>query len=49
VLPNIYDIEGLDDFCGYDAAAPLTDAEYAEIQTLYERNFDLQPAGAEGG
>jgi len=49
ILPNIYDIQGLEDFCAYDAAPPLTDAEYAEIQTLYERNFDLQPAGAEGG
>jgi aryl-alcohol dehydrogenase-like predicted oxidoreductase len=49
ILPNIYDIEGLEDFCAYDAAAPLTDSEYAEIQALYERNFDLQPAGAEGG
>ena len=49
VLPNIYDVAGLEDFCAYDAAAPLTDVEYAEIQSLYERNFDLQPAGAEGG
>jgi aryl-alcohol dehydrogenase-like predicted oxidoreductase len=49
VLPNIYDVAGLEDFCGFDAAAPLSDAEYAEIQSLYERNFDLQPAGAEGG
>ncbi len=47
ILPNIYDVEGLEDFCAYDAAAPLTDAEYAEIQALYERNFDLQPSGAE--
>jgi aryl-alcohol dehydrogenase-like predicted oxidoreductase len=49
ILPNIYDVEGLQDFCGYDDAPPLTEAEYAEIQALYERNFDLQPAGAEGG
>ncbi|HEU0075514.1 MAG TPA: aldo/keto reductase [Dehalococcoidia bacterium] len=49
VLPNIYDLQGLEDFCSYDTASPLTEAEYAEIQTLYERNFDLQPAGAEGG
>jgi aryl-alcohol dehydrogenase-like predicted oxidoreductase len=48
VLPNIYDVQGLEDFCGYDAAPSLTEAEYAEIQTLYERNFDLQPASAEG-
>ena len=49
VLPNIYDVEGLEDFCRYDSASPLTDAEFAEIQALYERNFDLQPASAEGG
>jgi aryl-alcohol dehydrogenase-like predicted oxidoreductase len=49
VLPNIYDVEGLEDFCAYDAAAPLTDAEYAEIQSLYERNFDLQPAAPREG
>ena len=49
VLPNIYDAQGLDDFCSYDAAGPLTDAEYAQIQALYERNFDLQSVGAEGG
>ncbi len=47
VLPNIYDVQGLEDFCTYDAAASLTDVEYAEIQALYERNFDLQPSGAE--
>ena len=49
VLPNIYDTDGLDDFCAYDTATPLTDAEYAEIQALYERNFDLRPAAAQGG
>jgi aryl-alcohol dehydrogenase-like predicted oxidoreductase len=49
VLPNIYDTDGLDDFCAYDAAPPLADAEYAEIQALYERNFDLRPAVAKGG
>ena len=49
VLPNIYDVGGLDDFCAYDVAAPLTDYEYAEIQALYERNFDLRPAAVQGG
>ncbi len=48
ILPNIYDAEGLDDFAGYDSAPPLTDAEYDEIQALYERNFDLEPAGTGG-
>lgn len=44
ILPNIYDVEGLEDFCGFDSAAPLSESEYDEIQSLYERNFDLQPA-----
>jgi aryl-alcohol dehydrogenase-like predicted oxidoreductase len=48
VLPNIYDAAGLADFCGYDASPALTAAEYAEIQALYERNFDLEPAAAGG-
>jgi aryl-alcohol dehydrogenase-like predicted oxidoreductase len=46
ILPNIYDIEGLEDFTAYDAGPPLTDEEYAEIQALYERNFDLETAAA---
>jgi aryl-alcohol dehydrogenase-like predicted oxidoreductase len=46
ILPNIYDAEGLDDFCAYDTATPLTDAEYEMLQALYERNFDLEPASA---
>jgi aryl-alcohol dehydrogenase-like predicted oxidoreductase len=49
VLPNIYDVEGLEDFCGYDAASPLTDDAYNQIQALYERNFDLQPSTTAGG
>jgi aryl-alcohol dehydrogenase-like predicted oxidoreductase len=46
ILPNIYDAEGLDDFCSYDQAPPLSEAEYEELQALYERNFDLEPAQA---
>jgi len=49
VLPNIYDAEGMEDFCGYDSAQPLNEAEYEEIQALYERNFDLRPAVVDGG
>jgi aryl-alcohol dehydrogenase-like predicted oxidoreductase len=48
VLPNIYDVEGLEDFCAYDRAPRLSDAEYAEIQGLYERNFDLATTSAGG-
>jgi len=46
ILPNIYDAAGLDDFCAYDAASPLTETEYDELQALYARNFDLEPASA---
>ncbi len=46
ILPNIYDAEGLDDFCSYDAAPALSQAEYEELQALYERNFDLETAQA---
>lgn len=46
ILPNIYDAEGLDDFCAYDAAPALSESEYEELQALYERNFDLETASA---
>ena len=48
VLPNIYGAAGLDDFCAFDKAPELTEAEYAEIQALYERNFDLEPSTNRG-
>ena len=44
ILPNIYDAEGLDDFATYDRARPLTESEWTELQALYDRNFDLEPA-----
>jgi aryl-alcohol dehydrogenase-like predicted oxidoreductase len=46
ILPNIYDAAGLDDFCSYDKATPLTEEEYNTLQALYERNFDLETASA---
>jgi len=46
ILPNIYDADGLDDFTSYDSAPALTIPEYAQIQALYERNFDLEKARA---
>jgi aryl-alcohol dehydrogenase-like predicted oxidoreductase len=45
VLPNIYNAGMLDEFASFDAARPMSDAEYARIQDLYERNFDLVVAG----
>jgi aryl-alcohol dehydrogenase-like predicted oxidoreductase len=44
VLPNIYNAEMLDEFC--DSAAQLSDADFASVQDLYARNFDLNPAAA---
>jgi aryl-alcohol dehydrogenase-like predicted oxidoreductase len=49
VLPNIYDLSGLADFCGYDSSPALTQADYGELQALYERNFDLTPEPAATG
>ncbi len=46
ILPNIYDAAGLDEFCSYDKASPLTEEEYNTLQALYERNFDLETASA---
>jgi aryl-alcohol dehydrogenase-like predicted oxidoreductase len=44
VLPNIYDLAGLEEFATYDRAALLSDADYNRVQALYARNFDLEPA-----
>jgi aryl-alcohol dehydrogenase-like predicted oxidoreductase len=41
VLPNIYDDKGLREYAAAFDAAPLTDDEYAAIQTLYRDNFGL--------
>ena len=43
VLPNIYNAEMLDEFCAYDAAAPLSHGDFGRVQDLYARNFDLTP------
>jgi len=42
VLPNIYNVQGLEDFAGYDAARPLSDEEYATLLQLYEENFGIE-------
>ncbi len=46
-LPNIYNLEQLDEFAGATGVPDLTPAELAEIASLYERNFDIaaSPAG----
>jgi aryl-alcohol dehydrogenase-like predicted oxidoreductase len=42
-LPNIYNEQQLNDFAAASEHPPLTDAEMEQIQTLYERNFDITP------
>ncbi len=50
VLPNIYDVKGLEEFATYDQARRLSNEEYHRVQELYARNFDLpEPAGAGAG
>jgi len=44
VLPNIYDVAGLEEFATYDQARPLTDEEFAKVQDLHARDFDLELA-----
>ncbi|GAA5533276.1 aldo/keto reductase [Deinococcus aluminii] len=41
VIPNIYDQKGLEEYAATFGAAPLTDAEYHDIQRLYQANFGL--------
>ena len=41
VIPNIYDLAGLEEFATFDRARDLSDAEYARVQELSARNFDL--------
>jgi aryl-alcohol dehydrogenase-like predicted oxidoreductase len=45
VLPNIYDLAGLEEFAAASDTPALSDAEYGRVQALYARNFDLpEPA-----
>lgn len=44
VLPNIYDVAGLEAFAAAPGTPQLTDGEYARVQALYARNFDLATA-----
>ena len=42
-LPNIYNVEQLDEFARASDHPPLTDGEMESIHALYERNFDIAP------
>jgi aryl-alcohol dehydrogenase-like predicted oxidoreductase len=50
VLPNIYDLRGLEEYAAYadEAVTPLTDATYERVQALVARNFGLAPAAPAG-
>lgn len=43
-LPNIYDAEQVDEFAAAADVAPITDAQAAEIERLFEGNYGLEPA-----
>jgi len=45
-LPNIYDADQLVEFAGASDTPDLTAEELARLADLYERNFDITPAGA---
>lgn len=45
VLPNIYSEEQLVEFSGAADVPELTPEEVRQVNELYARNFDLQPAG----
>ncbi len=50
VLPNIYDSAGLRDFARATDTPPLSNDEFDRVQSLYAREFDLEPVGtARGG
>jgi aryl-alcohol dehydrogenase-like predicted oxidoreductase len=44
VLPNIYDMEGLEEFAAYDRAAPLSPAELERVERLHRAGFGLTAA-----
>lgn len=45
-LPNVYDLNQLEELCAAADVAPLTDGEFARVQELYANNFGLNLAVA---
>lgn len=41
-LPNIYNMEQIEEFCGASEAADLTDADVAKVSELYDANYGLE-------
>ena len=46
VLPNIYDLEGLEEFAALDSCAPLASSELERVEALHSENYGLAPATA---
>ena len=46
ILPNIYDLTGLEEFATYDSARQFTDDDYARVQALVAQNFGLVVHGS---
>lgn len=44
VLPNIYDASQVDEFAAASEQAPITDAQAAEVERLFEENYGLPRA-----
>jgi aryl-alcohol dehydrogenase-like predicted oxidoreductase len=44
ILPNIYDLAGLEEFATYDSARPLSRADLARIEALHHAGYGLAPA-----
>jgi aryl-alcohol dehydrogenase-like predicted oxidoreductase len=46
VLPNIYDLEGLEEFAAIDSCAPLASSELERVEALHSENYGLAPVTA---
>ncbi len=46
VLPNIYDTAGLEEFAAAMDVPRISDTDYARVQSLHARNFDLAQSAA---
>ena len=42
-LPNIYEAAQIEEFAAASDHSPLTGDEMEQVQSLYERNFDITP------
>lgn len=49
VIPNIYDMEGLQEFAAAGEATQISDEDYHAVQELYDEGFGLRPRVATGG